>query len=216
VNTKDFRKLIRVYFASKLHEAGFMGTDHHFVKTTDNHFIYTLVIQADKSGGSCVMEMGVHLEFLPNSIGEFKSSNEITTYDCEFRKRINKKENLFKRFFTVEREKWFQYGETEDDAIVTINEMKQLFLDQGMSYFSQFNDLRIITSISLAEIIARSKKIEDFGAPLDLRLVLLIARTHKFLGNNRDAKEYAQWGLNNIGKATGLIKDFEAIGRGNL
>ncbi len=193
-----------------------MGTDHHFVKTTDNHFIYTLVIQADKSGGSCVMEMGVHLEFLPNSIGEFKSSNEITTYDCEFRKRINKKENLFKRFFTVEREKWFQYGETADDAIVTINEMKQLFLDQGMSYFSQFNDLRIITSISLAEIIARSKKIEDFGAPLDLRLVLLIARTHKFLGNNRDAKEYAQWGLNNIGKATGLIKDFEAIGRGNL
>lgn len=216
MNTKDFRKLIRVYFASKLHEAGFMGTDHHFVKTTDNHFIYTLVIQADKSGGSCVMEMGVHLEFLPNSIGEFKSSNEITTYDCEFRKRINKKENLFKRFFTVEREKWFQYGETEDDAIVTINEMKQLFLDQGMSYFSQFNDLRIITSISLAKIIARSKKIEDFGAPLDLRLVLLIARTHKFLGNNRDAKEYAQWGLNNIGKATGLIKDFEAIGRGNL
>ncbi len=139
-----------------------MGTDHHFVKTTDNHFIYTLVIQTDKSGGSCVMEMGVHLDFLPNSIGEFKSLNEITTYDCEFRKRLDKK------------------------------------------------------SISLAEIIARSKKIEDFGAPLDLRLVLLIARTHKFLGNDRDAKEYAQWGLINIGKATGLIKDFEAIGRGSL
>ncbi|WP_397387014.1 DUF4304 domain-containing protein [Paenibacillus sp. ClWae2A] len=69
MNTKDFRKLIRVYFAPKLHEVGFMGTDHHFVKTTDNHFIYTLVIQADKSGGSCVMEMGVHLDFLPNSIG---------------------------------------------------------------------------------------------------------------------------------------------------
>ncbi len=190
-----------------------MGTDHHFVKTTDHHFIYTLVIQADKSGGSCVMEMGVHLDFLPNSIGEFKSSNEITTYDCEFRKRLHKKANWLKRFFTVERERWFQYGETEDDTIVTINEMKQLFLDQGMSYFSQFNDFpRMITSISLDEIIARSKKIEDFGAPLDLRLALLIARTHKFLGNDRDAKEYAQWGLNNIGEAKGLIKDFEGTG----
>ena len=193
-----------------------MGTDHHFVKTTDNHFIYTLVIQADKSGGSCVMEMGVHLDFLPNSIGEFKSSNEITTYDCEFRKRLNKKANWLKRFFTVERERWFQYGETEDDAIVTINEMKKLFLNQGMSYFSQFNDPRMITSISLAEIIARSKKIEDFGAPLDLRLVLLIARTHKFLGNDRDAKVYAQWGLNNIGEAKGLIKDFKTIGLGSF
>lgn len=193
-----------------------MGTDHHFVKTTDNHFIYTLVIQADKSGGSCVMEMGVHLDFLPNSIGEFKSSNEITTYDCEFRKRLNKKANWLKRFFTVERERWFQYGETEYDAIVTINEMKKLFLNQGMSYFSQFNDPRMITSISLAEIIARSKKIEDFGAPLDLRLVLLIARTHKFLGNDRDAKVYAQWGLNNIGEAKGLIKDFKTIGLGSF
>lgn len=57
MNTKDFRKLIRVYFAPKLNEVGFIGTDHHFVNT-DNHFIYTLVIQADKSGGSCVMEMG--------------------------------------------------------------------------------------------------------------------------------------------------------------
>ncbi|MEK3707857.1 DUF4304 domain-containing protein [Paenibacillus sp. FSL R7-0198] len=216
MNTKDFRKLIRVYFAPKLHEVGFMGTDHHFVKTTDNHFIYTLVIQADKSGGSCVMEMGVHLDFLPNSIGEFKSSNEITTYDCEFRKRLDKKANWFKRFFTVERERWFQYGETDEDAIVTIDEMTQLFLDQGMSYFSQFNNPRMITSISLAEIIARSKKIEDFGAPLDLRLALLIARTHKFLGNDRDAKDYAQWGLNNIGEAKGLIKDFEAIGLGSF
>ncbi|MCL6659253.1 hypothetical protein PAEN_04345 [Paenibacillus amylolyticus] len=116
----------------------------------------------------------------------------------------------------MERERWFQYGETENDAIVTINEMKKLFLDQGMSYFSQFNDPRMITSISLAEIIARSKKIEDFGAPLDLRLVLLIARTHKFLGNDRDAKDYAQWGLNNIGEAKGLIKDFEAIGLGSF
>ncbi|OMF67259.1 DUF4304 domain-containing protein [Paenibacillus sp. FSL R5-0766] len=216
MNIKDFRKLIRVYFAPKLHEVGFMGTDHHFVKTTDNHFIYTLVIQADKSGGSCVMEMGVHLDFLPNSIGEFKSSNEITTYDCEFRKRLNKKANWLKRFFTVEHERWFQYGKTEDDAIVTINEMKKLFLDQGMSYFSQFNDPRMITSISLAEIIARSKKIEDFGAPLDLRLVLLIARTHKFLGNDRDAKVYAHWGLNNIGEAKGLIKDFKTIGLGSF
>ncbi|WP_338593963.1 DUF4304 domain-containing protein [Paenibacillus sp. Y5S-9] len=216
MNTKDFRKVIRVYFAPKLHEVGFMGTDHHFVKTTDNHFIYTLVIQADKSGGSCVMEMGVHLDFLPNSIGEFKSSNEITTYDCEFRKRLDKKANWFKRFFTVERERWFQYGETDEDAIVTIDEMTQLFLDQGMSYFSQFNDPRMITSISLAEIIARSKKIKDFGAPLDSRLVLLIARTHKFLGSDRDAKDYAQWGLNNIGEAKGLIKDFEAIGLGSF
>uniref|UniRef100_UPI00403F51A1 DUF4304 domain-containing protein n=1 Tax=Paenibacillus sp. FSL K6-1318 TaxID=2975291 RepID=UPI00403F51A1 len=53
-----------MYFAPKLHDVGFMGTDHHFVKTTNNHFIYTLVIQADKFDGSCVMEMGVHLDFL--------------------------------------------------------------------------------------------------------------------------------------------------------
>lgn len=211
MNTKDFRRLIKEHFAPKLHELGFKGTDHHFVKA-NNHFIYTLVIQADKYGGSCVMEMGVHLDFLPNSIGEFKPPLKITTYDCEFRERLNKKANWLQRFLTVERERWFRYGETEEDAITTNNEMKKLFTNKGMCYFSQFKDFpEPITSISLDEIKVGSKKLENLGAPLDLRTALLVSRTYEFLGNHRKAKDFASWGLINIGNASGMTEDFLEI-----
>lgn len=215
MNTKEFRKLIKEQFAPKLHELGFKGTNQHFIKTTDNHYIYTLVIQADKYGGSCVMEMGVHLDFLPNTIGEFISTNKITTYDCEFRKRISNKINWLSRFFTGEHERWFEFGESEEEAFDIIRSMQEHFLDQGMSYFSQFNEFpKSITTITMGEIVNKAKKLEELGAPASLRLALLIARTHKFLGDDRKAHEFAQWGLNNIGFAQGLNKEFEGIIRG--
>ncbi|PWV94443.1 uncharacterized protein DUF4304 [Paenibacillus cellulosilyticus] len=160
MNTKQFRKLIKEHFAPRLHQLGFKGSDHHFVKTNDNHFIYTLVIQADKYGGSCVMEMGVHLDFLPISFNEIKPPIDITTYDCEFRKRLNKKANWLK----VERERWFSYGETEEEALDTIMEMRELFLNEGMNYYSQFKEFpKSITSIELDEIVARSNRLDDIG-----------------------------------------------------
>lgn len=70
MDTKGFRKLIATHFKTKLNELGFMGNDHHFVKYTEKHFIYTLVIQSSKHGGSCIMEMGTHLDFLVNTPGK--------------------------------------------------------------------------------------------------------------------------------------------------
>lgn len=61
----------------------------------------------------------------------------------------------------------------------------------------------------------RSKGLDAMGAPLDLRLALLIARTHRFLGEDELALQYAEWGLKNIGRAEGLIKDFEGLIRRN-
>ncbi|AIQ53465.1 DUF4304 domain-containing protein [Paenibacillus sp. FSL R7-0331] len=60
MKTSDFRNLIKKYLAPALHELGFSGTDHHFVRVAPNHLVNTIVIQADKDGVSCVVEMGVH------------------------------------------------------------------------------------------------------------------------------------------------------------
>ncbi|MBY0217851.1 DUF4304 domain-containing protein [Paenibacillus illinoisensis] len=211
MNTKEFRKHIKKHFAPKLHELGFQGTDHHFVKH-NNHLIYVLTIQADKHGGSCIMEMGVHLDFLPNSIGEFKSPLQFTAYDCEFRERLNKRSNWLQRLLSVERERGYAYGESEEEAIMAIIEMREIFTHRGISYFSQFNDFpESITTISLDEIKFSSKKLVDLGAPPNLRTALLIARTYEFLSDPRRAKEFASWGLHNIGNASGLSEEFLRI-----
>lgn len=212
MKTSEFRKLIKKHLAPSLNECGFIGTDHHFVKDNNNHVINAVVIQADKYGGSCIVELGVHLDFLPNKIREFVPNNKLTVYDCEFRTRLVNELNWFQRNILREKERevWYQYGQTENESITVIHEMKKLILSQGTNYFSQFNDFpHVITSISLDELSKRSKRLDSYGAPLDLRIALLVARTHAYLGNKAEAACFAEWGLENIGKATRLIQDFE-------
>jgi hypothetical protein len=57
----------------------------------------------------------------------------------------------------------------------------------------------------------RSIRLNKYGAPLDLRLALLVARTHAFIGNNGEAANFARWGLKNIGRATALTQDFNEL-----
>lgn len=212
MKTKDFRKLIKEHFKPRLINLGFKGNDHYFVKHTNEHYIYTLVIQANKYGDSCLMEVGVHLDFLPNTINEYLVPENITTYDSEFRKRILKKTGWLNKLLNQKNEDWFMYGNDEEEAIKTLDEMYKLFQEEGLKYFNQFRNFpEPLISISLGELKERSKHLEMLGAPLDLRLALVIARIHKFLGDLEKADEYARWGLANIKNATGLIKDFEGV-----
>ncbi|KRE55976.1 DUF4304 domain-containing protein [Paenibacillus sp. Soil750] len=141
MRTSEFRKLIKKHLAPTLNEFGFIGTDHHFVKDTKNHVINAIVIQADKNGGSCVVDLGVHLDFLPNTIKEYIPSSKLTVYDCEFRTRLVNELKWFQKnvLRNKEREIWFRYGHTEEESKTVIQEMKDMILSQGTSYFSQFN-----------------------------------------------------------------------------
>ncbi|MDQ0193383.1 DUF4304 domain-containing protein [Paenibacillus wynnii] len=207
MDTKEFRSLIKTELKPVLNELGFIGTNHHFIKRTNDHYIFTLVIQANKYGGSCIMELGVHLDFLLDE----KNSN-ITVYDCEFRQRIQPKKSFISKLFKNNAEIWHEYGEDEEQAKQSIASMKSLFVSQGMDYFNQFKNFpNPLLTIDIEEIKKRSKRLEQLGAPLDLRLVLLISKTHLYLGNKKDAKKYADWGLKNIGRATLLIKEFEGV-----
>lgn len=91
-----------------------------------------------------------------------------------------------------------------------LHKMKEMILRQSTKYFSQFNEFpHLITSITMNELSHRTKRLDSYGAPLDLRLALLIARTHAFLGNSVESTKYTHLGLKNIGSATGLIQDFK-------
>lgn len=205
---KDFRKLLKKEFRPRLDVLGFKGTDHHFIKKTNNHFVYTLVIQANKYGGSCIMEMGVTLDFLFNEA----LNSKLTVYDCEFRKRLHPNHTILERLTGNIIERWHEYGKDEKEALKTINNMCKLFEEKGIPYYDQFHEFpNCIIDITLNEIISGSKRLYNLGSPPKIRLALLIARAHKFLGNNDECKSFTQWGLDNIGNATGLIKDFRML-----
>jgi len=66
VKAADFKKLMKDYFAPIMRKHGFIGSGFNYRKIAENHYIYTVQIQADKYGEGCWIELGVTVDFLPN------------------------------------------------------------------------------------------------------------------------------------------------------
>ena len=90
--------------------------------------------------------------------------------------------------------------------------MINLFENQGMKYYKQFNDFdNSLLTINLNELVSGSKRLYELGSPPKIRLALILAKIHKYLGNNEKAREFVYWGLNNTRNATTLNKEFSMI-----
>ncbi|MBC8059049.1 MAG: DUF4304 domain-containing protein [Clostridiaceae bacterium] len=203
----EFKKLMKNYFAPTLRKYGFKGSGFNYIKATENHYIYTVQIQSDKYGEGCWIELGVTTDFLPDTLGYTINPKKVSPLDCEFRKRLDP---------TINDSMWL-FGETEDKAKQSIVEMAHEFEQTGLVYFKQFVDFPSpLSLITIEDIINESPVLKHLESPLDLRLAMTVARVHTFLGNKRDAIKFCDWGLNNIGRATGLISVFEEIKQHNI
>jgi hypothetical protein len=91
------------------------------------------------------------------------------------------------------------------------------FERNGLPYFEQFADFPSpLSLITIEDIEEKNPTLKKLESPLDLRLAMTIARIHTFLGNKSEAIKFCEWGLQNIGRATGLIEEFEKIKTDNL
>lgn len=208
MDTKTFRRLIKDNLKPILNDMGFKGTDHHFIKKTNGHYIYTLVIQANIKGGACIMEMGVGIDCV-----DLNRNNKITTvYDCEFRKRIKQEITFWDRVRGNTLEKWHDYGENENQALKTISKMSKLFKVQGPEFYGQFDQFpNPLSKITIEELISGSNRIDNLGSPPKLRLALILSKTHQYIGNKKEQISFAEWGLRNIGNASALEEEFRKL-----
>ncbi|MBZ9685918.1 DUF4304 domain-containing protein [Clostridium estertheticum] len=198
----ELKKLIKNNFAPILREFGFKGSGFSFRRVTNNHYIYVITVQANRQGGSYCIEMGVYIDFIPNSLGQKNLPSRVTAYDCEFNKRLSPKGIDY----------WWKYGKSEQDSINDIKHMVKTFREVGIPFFEQFEDFPApLDSIIVEDIVNESPRLEEIGAPLDLRLALTLARVHKYLNISTEGIKFCDWGLNNINCTTGLITVFEEI-----
>ncbi|SCW57492.1 protein of unknown function [Paenibacillus tianmuensis] len=193
IDTKVFKKLLKEHFEPVLRDCGFKGSGGKYRSAPTNHYIYTAVVQASKNGGSCCIELGIFLNFLPNTIGVYVPHSKVTPYDCEFRKRLSDHENSH--------DYWWDYGETESEAIKSIEHMRESFVRHGLLYFEQFQDFPSpLTSITLEDLEQGNQKVKALGSmTTDIRLALTISQVHLYVGNGSQAKLFAEWALKKIG-----------------
>jgi hypothetical protein len=207
MNAAEFKKLMKNYFAPVLRKHGFKGSGFNYRKITGDHYIYTVQVQSYKYGVGCWVELGVTIDFLPDTVGIKINPSKVTPIDCEFRKRLDPTTN----------DGMWLFGNTEDEANQSIQEMIIEFERNGMTYFEQFVDFPSpLSLITIEDIEEKNPTLNKLESPLDLRLAMTIARIHTFLGNKDEAIKFCEWGLQNIGRATGLIEEYEKIKTDNL
>ena len=129
VKGPEFKKYIAKYLSPKLRELGFKGSGFNYKKTSGN-YIHTIQIFGNKYGGEGWVEVGVHLDFLPDSVHEPIDLKKINTIDCFARHSLHLENG----------NQMVDYGIDEKEAEESIGLMYEMIFNQGMPYFDLFQD----------------------------------------------------------------------------
>lgn len=215
MNAKEaFFNCLKSEFAPKLRALGFKGSGQNFRRIRDE-VIQVLNIQVNKYGGSCCVNLGLHLTFLPIA-GEspLTDPKKLRASSCEFRWRLappgatdywwGYEEGVAAHFpFRME-------GGKGQGPIEKARDLMKTYDAYGEPRFQ---------SVMSAEAVARLFQPDDIGSgkPLPLysythaRGALTMARINRYLGNVESARQFAEVGLENIRKGKALRREFEKI-----
>lgn len=199
---KVFYGLIRGEFAPRLRELGFKGSGSNFCRV-QGEVINTINIQGNKYGGSSAVNLGLHLTFLPvNWKDELPDLKKIKEVDCEFRNRLAPR---------GKHDYWWEYGDLFNSPSKQVRHLIETYLDVGEPAFSEYDTVeKVADMISLDQIFA-DNYIEAFGGITEVRAALTMARIHGYLGNLDLARQFAEAGITNLGRATALAPCFKEI-----
>lgn len=199
---KVFFNVLKEEFAPKLRDAGFKGSGQNF-RRINGEIINIINIQAHKYGGSCSVNLGLHLTFLPlNRAAQLPDIRKIREIDCEFRMRLapNNKSDY-----------WWKYGGLLHSPTKKARHLIETYFEYGEPHYKEFDEIEKIASMLSIEDIEKKDYIKVFGGITQQRGALTMARIHMRLGDIPKAREFAKIGLANLGRAVALKPAFEEI-----
>ena len=197
-----FFDVLKSEFAPKLRGLGFLGTGNHF-RRLNGEIINAINIQGNKYGGSCAVNLGLHLTFLPltwcSALPDVRKIKEI---DCEFRTRLSP---------DMKSDYWWEYGGLRNSPTQSARHLIDTYLERGEPHFQQYDSVEKIAAMISVDEIKQGSYLYTFGGITSVRAALAMARVHTHLGNTIESKQFAEAGLENIGNASLLRREFESI-----
>ena len=172
-------------------------------RRTLGEVIHVITLQGSMYGGKCCVCLGIHLTFLP-TMGSAGSCDpaRITEPECEFRTRLAP---------PGERDFWWSYGTTENEARDSAESMLRLYREVGAPYFQRFSafpdDFSRVSPAMLAS--GEPLPFPDGGTKAGRALTLSLIALHT--GRVDDAHKFAEFGLFRAGPAAALKKQFRKI-----
>ncbi len=132
-----FMNCLREEFAPRLRDIGFKGSGQNFRRVTGDT-INCINIQGNKYGGSCAVNLGLHLTFLPVNPGdELPNLKEVREVECEFRRRLapGDKEDY-----------WWKYKRFLSSPAKTVRHLAETYFRYGEPLFRRYADVRAVAA----------------------------------------------------------------------
>lgn len=201
-NREQFLQILRNEFAPRLREIGFKGNERNF-KRVDNEIINVINLQANKYGGSYVVNLGLHLTFLPTGMSsELLDVDKIKAHECEFYMRLAP---------GCKNEHWWKYKGLFCNPSKNARHLIETYFKHGEGNFKDFKSIDDFINIFSIEKLKKDKYANNFREKGVLRGSLTMARIYEHLGQTENAKIFAKLGLENLGRHTQLKPEFEKI-----
>lgn len=162
-----------------------------------------LHVQGSRYGGSCCVNLGIHLAFLPTVLGHPADPKRITESLCEFRRRLAPQ---------GESDCWWEYGNDEREAARSADNLVDLVQSVALPHFDRFG----VFPVSFEGITPQALAAGDFSVlPGDMtapRAALVMARIAAHLGHPDRAREFAEFGLASVSaQGVGIARDLAAL-----
>jgi len=215
VEAKDiFFNCLKSEFVPKLRAFGFKGSGQNFRRFRDE-VIQVINIQVNKYGGNCCVNLGLHLTFLPIA-GEspLTDPKKLRASSCEFRWRLAPPgatdywwgyENGVAAHLPFRME-----GGKGQGPIGKARDLIKTYEAYGEPRFQSVMTVEAVARLFQPDDIRRGKLLPLYGYT-QTRGALTMARIHKYLGDEDLARKFARVGLEKIGKAKALRREFEKI-----
>lgn len=199
---KAFFEILKHELAPGLREIGFKGSGQNF-RRTDDEVINVVNIQVNKYGGSCAVNLGLHLSFLPLSWNaRLPDPRTIKEPDCEFRMRLAPRYRL---------DYWWKYDGLLGTPEKKARHLIETYFKHGEPRFVEYNTVEQIAAMFTIDDFGNRDCLAVFGDVTLQRGALAMARIHNHLGNRSRAAEFATYGLEHVGKAVALRAQYEEI-----
>lgn len=205
--TPEFRAGLKGKLAPLLRAHGFSGSGVTFRRHTDA-VIQLLHVQGSRYGGSCCVNLGMHLTFLPTVLGDPPDPKKITESLCEFRKRLAP---------DGQSDCWWSYGSDERAIARSVDNLVDLTQIVALPYFERFRAFPAAFERITPQDIASG----DFsllpGHVIGARGALAMARIAAHLGNPDRAREFVEVGMASLRPnavfSEGVARDLAALAR---
>jgi len=197
-----FTNYLREHFAPLLRSTGFNGSGSNF-RRISNDVIQCVNIQGNKYGGSCAVNLGLHLTFLPIAhTGKCPNIKTVKEVDCDFRKRLTPDDAG---------DYWWDYKGSILDPTKNAKHLIRTYEENGATCFAKCISTDQVAAMITVDDLRSNTVIHTFGTMTVPRASLTMARIHAHIGNGALAREYANIGLENIGRATALKEKLQAV-----